>query len=388
MTTQVDFVPFAASGGANVESQTAYLADSTVLADGFVEGVAVSTKFNKVWRQATIMASVIANYMSTITGSNVIDDGTTSTIIATLAQAIRMNAFVADNSSIPNVINATITPAPTLLTGMVLSLQVANTNTSSVSFNLNGLGAYAIVSVGGALTGGELTAGLIYQVVWLAGTSQWLLMDYQTTAVTQSVGNSTNRIATTAYVMNAGFAPLASPNLTGNPTAPTQAFGDSTTKLASTAFVQAAVNASGFPSGTRLLFAQPTAPTGWVQDTTTYANNRMLRVVSVVGGSTGSGGSGGNGFGGVNDPTIMNVVPAHTHTATSTVTDPGHAHTYDWRASTQPQSGSATQCWWQDSTQWTGTSKTGITVGTSVDTNVGASNYQPYYLNLILCQRS
>lgn len=43
-----------------------------------------------------------------------------------------------------------------------------------------------------------------------------------------------------------GAAPLASPALTGNPTAPTQTLGDNTTKLATTAFVQAALTALGF----------------------------------------------------------------------------------------------------------------------------------------------
>lgn len=41
----------------------------------------------------------------------------------------------------------------------------------------------------------------------------------------------------------AALAPLASPALTGNPTAPTQSAGNSSTRLATTAFVQAALNA-------------------------------------------------------------------------------------------------------------------------------------------------
>lgn len=43
---------------------------------------------------------------------------------------------------------------------------------------------------------------------------------------------------------------------------------------------------ASFPSGTRLLFQQSTAPTGWTKDTT--VNDRALRVVS---GAVGSGGS-------------------------------------------------------------------------------------------------
>lgn len=43
---------------------------------------------------------------------------------------------------------------------------------------------------------------------------------------------------------------------------------------------------SGFPPGTKMLFAQTAAPTGWTKDTT--HNNKALRVVT---GTAGSGGS-------------------------------------------------------------------------------------------------
>jgi hypothetical protein len=75
-----------------------------------------------------------------------------------------------------------------------------------------------------------------------------------------------------------------------------------------------------FPSGTRLVFAQAAAPTGWTQDTSDTANNRMIRVVA----------SSGGGLGGAYDPTIMNVVPAHSHTysgGTSTE-NTGHVHNF------------------------------------------------------------
>lgn len=41
-----------------------------------------------------------------------------------------------------------------------------------------------------------------------------------------------------------------------------------------------------FPSGTRLIFAQDAAPTGWTKDTTNY-NNHALRVVTGTAGTTG-----------------------------------------------------------------------------------------------------
>lgn len=78
---------------------------------------------------------------------------------------------------------------------------------------------------------------------------------------------------------------------------------------------QYADNAS-FPSGTRLLFAQAAAPSGWTQITDDTANNRMLRV------QTGAGG----GVAGTSDPTLMNVVPAHSHNFTSGNVSADHTH--------------------------------------------------------------
>jgi len=71
-----------------------------------------------------------------------------------------------------------------------------------------------------------------------------------------------------------------------------------------------------FPSGTRIPFAQAAAPTGWTQDTSDNANNRMLRVVS----------SAGNGVGGTSSPVLNNVVPAHTHSFTTGNVSADHSH--------------------------------------------------------------
>ena len=83
-----DFLPFAASGGANVESQAAYIADSTILANGFVSGIAPSVKLNKVWRQSSIIAAVIGQLSVDMSGANSTDDGTTATILANLKKLI------------------------------------------------------------------------------------------------------------------------------------------------------------------------------------------------------------------------------------------------------------------------------------------------------------
>ena len=70
-------------------------------------------------------------------------------------------------------------------------------------------------------------------------------------------------------------------------TAATQTAGDNTTKVATTAFVTTAVgNAESFPAGTSMLFQQTAAPTGWTKQTT--HNDKALRIVT---GSVGTGGS-------------------------------------------------------------------------------------------------
>ena len=91
------------------------------------------------------------------------------------------------------------------------------------------------------------------------------------------------------------------------------------------------------PSGTRMLFQQTSAPSGWTKDTT--HNNKALRVVS---GGAGSGGSieFSTAFANRNvSDTALNTdqIPGHTHgfsATTSTagnhdhgVNDPGHRHT-------------------------------------------------------------
>lgn len=105
--------------------------------------------------------------------------------------------------------------------------------------------------------------------------------------------------STNDFLVGANLTVNGTTTFTGIPTGPTAAAGTNTTQLATTAFVLA----NNFPSGTRLTFNQAAAPTFWTQDTSDTANNRMMRVVNTAGG----------GVAGSSDPTIMNVVPYHTH---------------------------------------------------------------------------
>jgi hypothetical protein len=86
---------------------------------------------------------------------------------------------------------------------------------------------------------------------------------------------------------------------------------------------------AGFPSGTKQLFVQTAAPTGWTKDTT--HDNKSLRVVS---GTAGSGGSVDftTAFASqtpTGSVTITSVTGSAGATTLSTSQIPSHTHTYE-----------------------------------------------------------
>lgn len=82
-----DFLVFGGDGAANVIDQDTY-AGLTERFTGFQAGVAQSAELNKVWRQSSIMAAVLAQFIVDLTGRDVIDDGTVPTVLSNLKTAI------------------------------------------------------------------------------------------------------------------------------------------------------------------------------------------------------------------------------------------------------------------------------------------------------------
>lgn len=110
-------------------------------------------------------------------------------------------------------------------------------------------------------------------------------------------------------------ADTTSPTFTGSPLAPTASAGTNTTQIATTAFVTAALSLA-FPIGaifSSTSSSNPATSLGF-GTWTAFGEGRVL-----VG--AGSGFAGG-ATGGSADA----VVPSHTHTATSSVSDPTHNH--------------------------------------------------------------
>ena len=85
------------------------------------------------------------------------------------------------------------------------------------------------------------------------------------------------------------------------------------------------LSGEGIPSGTKMLFAQASAPTGWTQVTTW--NDKVLRVVS----GTGAVAGGSWTISGVTvDGHVLtsDEIAAHTHSAGTLAVDSGGAHTH------------------------------------------------------------
>ena len=158
--------------------------------------------------------------------------GDVSTRIATTAFVMTESGFAPLASPTFTGIPTAPTPTPGTNTTQLATtayVQAAITGISVGVSTFNGRsGAVTLVANDITAAGGAILASPAF-----TGTP---------TAPNPPPGDSSTRIATTAYVQSlAGFAPLASPAFTGVPTAPTAAPGTNTTQLATTAFVEAAI---------------------------------------------------------------------------------------------------------------------------------------------------
>lgn len=171
-------------------------------------------------------------------------------------------------------------------------------------------------------------------------------------------------------------ADLASPSLTGSPTAPTQSSGDNSTKLATTAFVASALAstlASAYPVGSIYINATNSTNPATLLGFGTWTAFGAGRVMVGFNASDPLFDT-AEETGGSKDATVV----SHTHTAT--VNDPGHSHNFTVSSSFNTSnvvmsklSNTNTNTFSTDS------NTTGISVGISTTGSSGTNaNLQPY----------
>lgn len=85
-----NFKAFSTANNANVLSQADYEV-LAALGGGFTAGKASSAQINKVLRQASVISSVLAQFIANSSGNDVLDNGDTATILANLLLAFNAN---------------------------------------------------------------------------------------------------------------------------------------------------------------------------------------------------------------------------------------------------------------------------------------------------------
>lgn len=226
----------------------------------------------------------------------------------------------------------------------------------------NGTGATVTIKTSGG-TGVAITTGTTVQV-WCDGTNF-----YSSTIPTGATTGTGNVVFSTSPT-------ISSPTFTGIPVAPTANAGTNTTQIATTAFVLS----NGVPSGAIMLWsgAIVNIPSGWLLCNGSSGTPDLRDKFVVGAGSTyavaATGGS------------ANAIIVSHTHTANSSVTDPGHVHQWGVNefAKNKINSGQTSS----DGVNslggdgLTNSNTTGITVATTIDT-AGSSatnaNLPPYY---------
>jgi hypothetical protein len=178
---------------------------------------------------------------------------------------------------------------------------------------------------------------------------------------------------------------LASPTFTGTPAAPTATAGTATTQIATTAFVTSALSAA-YPVGSIYINASSSSNPSVLLGFGTWtafgagrvmvgfnASDALFDTLEETGGSKDA------------------VVVSHTHTATSTVTDPGHKHevkTYAGLGSTFAAIDSSVTP--GESSNFSSTVTTGISVATTnASTGVSGTNANlPPYITVRMWKRT
>lgn len=257
-------------------------------------------------------------------------------VMGRVAELLKDIGAVTSTTNLSNAYSLTANSAFTALAdGLVVGFKASATNTGAATLNVNALGSKAIRRIGAsadiAIETGTIVSGQKYLAIYdsaaNAAAGAWMLLG----AVPEALPNST------MFVGSGGTEggelrlekPASGSTLAGNVTIDVvtnslrffesggTSRGASIDLTGCAASVGSQIYHSGnreLPLGTKMLFFQAAAPTGWTQ---TSHNNAALRVTSGAGGGTG---------GSVGFTTLFARTATDAHTLTTTEM-PGHTHT-------------------------------------------------------------
>lgn len=122
-----EFLPFGTAEGANVLSNQEYEA-LAARHNGFTSGVAKSKELNKVWRQASLIASAVAQFIVDTDQTDLLDNGNVLTIKSRLVSAMK-EAFKSEMPVVPKTVQTTGTSASDVMSQKAVTDQL-NTKAS------------------------------------------------------------------------------------------------------------------------------------------------------------------------------------------------------------------------------------------------------------------
>lgn len=260
-----------------------------------------------------------------------------------------------------NTFTLSLSQALPSLTNAVVGFIATRGNTGAVTLNVDATGAKPLRAISGTdLTTGQIVSGSFYICTYYPSAQEWLIS-----------GNGT--------VTNAQLATMPTLTVKANVTG-----GTATPSDVPVATFGAALGYLSAPAGTRMVFNNTAAPTGWTKSTT--HDNKALRVVS---GTVSSGGSvnfttafASQAVTGTNAGTALTTaqLPAHTHDTTLSYTTFGGADSsrqYYGRTGTLNMVGSDVKT---SASTGSGDTHTHTFTGTAIDLAVA-------YVDLIIAQK-
>lgn len=133
MSLEVDYLPVAIAVGNNADSQ-ANFQGSGYQTVGFTNGIAQPYQVNKIWRQCSMIAAAVANFISNQLAIAVIDDGDLPNLTTNLTNAIISAAQGVSNRIVSVAYSAT--PIFDASLGSTFEIVLTGNVTSSTLFNV------------------------------------------------------------------------------------------------------------------------------------------------------------------------------------------------------------------------------------------------------------